>query len=171
MTEIKREISGSGGHQQRHDRLIRERVHDPYKARKQPAEPLVCPDCGAVRAQGRWQWMDRPPAAAESQRCPACKRIQDRIPAGFLTLEGSFLAAHRDEILRLVRHKVNQQLLEHPMKRLMDIDQQAEDRIELRFTDLHLPRGVGEAIRNAFEGELRLNYTVEGGILRAYWRR
>lgn len=171
MIEIDRGIIGREGPQERHDRLIRERVHDPYKARKQPVEPLVCPDCGVVRSQGRWHWLDQPPPEAEPQRCPACQRIHDRVPAGYLILEGPFLAAHRDEILRLVHHKVDQQRLEHPMKRLMDMDQQAEDRIELRFTDLHLPRGVGEAIRNAYDGELKLNYTEEGGMLRAYWRR
>ena len=34
---------------------------------------------------------------------PACRRTEDRLPAGTLTLAGAFLAAHRAELLELVR--------------------------------------------------------------------
>jgi hypothetical protein len=35
---------------QRGDRLIRERIHDPYKMRLKLPDPTLCPDCGAVLA-------------------------------------------------------------------------------------------------------------------------
>jgi hypothetical protein len=34
---------------------MQEEVHDPYKARKKPHAPLLCPKCGAVNVTGRWQ--------------------------------------------------------------------------------------------------------------------
>src|SRR5512134_3712615 len=34
---------------QRRDRLIHERVHDPYKTRLKLVDPSVCPQCGAER--------------------------------------------------------------------------------------------------------------------------
>jgi NMD protein affecting ribosome stability and mRNA decay len=154
----------------RRDRLIKERVHDPYMTRGKPVEPTVCPECGVVFADGRWQWQAEAPVEANTELCPACRRIQDRVPAGYLTLQGDFLAQHRDEILNLVHNKVDSQRTEHPMKRLMNIEEQ-EDGLLITFTDVHLPRGVGEAITRAYEGDLDIHYTEEAGIVRAYWRR
>ena len=51
--------------QPRRDRLIRERIHDPYKTRLKLPEPTVCPQCGAVYHDGRWDWATRPEPAHE----------------------------------------------------------------------------------------------------------
>lgn len=161
---------GGAGTGRRMDRLIQEQVHDPYMARRKPGEPTVCRECGAVFAQGRWQWMSEPPAAAAEQVCPACRRVNDKVPAGFLTLRGEFFREHKDEILNLVRNKVEAQKKQHPMKRLMNIEEQ-DDGAVLTFTDVHLPRGVGEAIERAYEGNLDIGYANEAGILRVHWQR
>jgi NMD protein affecting ribosome stability and mRNA decay len=155
----------------RHDRLIKEHVHDPYMTRSKPKEPTVCEDCGAVFHKGRWQWMSEAPAQAHRQRCPACQRIHDKIPAGFLTLSGSFFGEHRDEIMHLVHNKVEEQKTQHPMKRLMNVEEQEGGGVQIGFTDMHLPRGVGEAIEHAYEGDLDIQYTEEGGMVRVYWKR
>lgn len=155
----------------RHDRLIKEHVHDPYMARSKPAEPTVCADCGVVFSKGRWQWMSEAPAGAHQQRCPACQRIHDKVPAGFLTLSGTFFGEHRDEIIRLLHNKVEEQKAQHPMKRLMAIEDQKDGSVQITFTDMHLPRGVGEAIERAYEGDLDIQYTEESGIVRVYWKR
>lgn len=155
----------------RRDRLIKERVHDPYKPRGQLAEPSVCSDCGVVFSQGRWQWVPEPPAEAEEILCPACRRVRDRVPAGFLTLSGDFFGAHREEILQLIRNKVDSQKAQHPMKRLMEVSDGEEGETVVTFTDVHLPRGVGQAIASAYEGDLEIKYTDEAGIVRATWHR
>ena len=155
----------------RHDRLIREEVHDPYMARNKPKEPTMCEVCGAVFSKGRWQWQPEPPAGAHRQRCPACQRIHDKVPAGILTMHGEFFGEHRDEIMRLVHNKVEEQKAQHPMKRLMAVQDSKDGGIEITFTDMHLPRGVGEAIERAYEGDLEIQYTEESGIVRVYWRR
>lgn len=153
----------------RRDRLIKERVHDPYKPQGKPADPAVCPQCGAVFMRGRWQWIAAP-TAAHLETCAACRRIQDKVPAGLLEVSGDFFKAHRDEILRLVHNKVEEQRAQHPLKRLMGIEERPEG-VELAFTDTHLPRGVGEAIERAFEGELEIQYTDESNLIRVRWRR
>lgn len=155
----------------RHDRLVREQVHDPYMSREKLPEPTVCPECGVVFADGRWQWTTTPAKGAHEHPCPACQRIRDRIPAGFLTLQGDFLPEHREEILHLVRNKVKTEEVEHPMKRIMDIEDTEDGAVVITFTDTHLPAGVGRAIRNAYEGDLDIHYTDEAGIVRAYWKR
>lgn len=157
--------------QGRRDRLIKERVHDPYMTRSKPTEPTVCPDCGVVFSGGRWQWLPETPQGAHEEACPACQRLRDKVPAGFLTLSGEFFDRHRDEIMNLVQNKVEAQKAEHPMKRLMWTEDQEEGGVVITFTDVHLPRGVGEAIERAYEGELDIHYTEEAGIVRVYWRR
>jgi NMD protein affecting ribosome stability and mRNA decay len=160
-------VAGRG----RHDRLIKEDVHDPYMARGKLAEPTVCMDCGAVFSKGRWQWATQTPADAHQQRCPACQRIHDKVPAGYLDLSGSFLEQHRDEIMHLVHNKVESQKAQHPVKRLMAVEDQKDGGVQITFTDMHLPRGVGEAIQRAYEGDLDIQYTEGSGIVRVYWKR
>lgn len=155
----------------RRDRLIQERTHDPYKPRGQLTEPSLCTECGVVYTQGQWQWLTEKPMDAEKVLCPACRRIQDRVPAGFLTLSGEFLAKHREEIIHVLHNKVEQQTTQHPMKRLMAIEDQENGEVVATFTDVHLPRGVGQAIESAYEGELDIKYTDEAGIVRVTWRR
>lgn len=154
----------------RRDRLIQEEVHDPYVAGTKPEEPTVCRSCGVVFNEGRWQWLPEPPAQAAEAVCPACRRVHDRVPAGFLTLSGGFFRKHRDEIMNLVDNNVAAQEKEHPMKRLMQVEDR-DDGTELTFTDSHLPRGVGEAIQRAYDGDLDIHFPQEGGIVRVYWER
>ncbi|MGD2119391.1 MAG: BCAM0308 family protein [Chromatiales bacterium] len=160
-----------GNRPERGDRLIKERVHDPYKAKRKLSEPTVCPDCQAVYSAGRWQWQEAAPADAEEHRCPACQRIHDRVPAGYLTLSGEFFQQHHDEIMRLMHNKVETEKAEHPLKRIMGIEVQPDGATLVTFTDMHLPRGVGEAIEHAYAGELDIQYTEGADSLRVTWAR
>jgi NMD protein affecting ribosome stability and mRNA decay len=155
----------------RKDRLIKEYIHDPYMTRSKPVEPALCPQCGVVFASGRWQWLPQTPKDAHEELCPACQRIRDRVPAGYLELRGDYFMAHREEIMQLVQNKVEEQKAQHPMKRLMHTEVLDSGGVVITFTDVHLPRGVGEAIERAYEGELDIHYTDEAGIVRVYWQR
>ncbi|CAL1240464.1 BCAM0308 family protein [Candidatus Methylocalor cossyra] len=156
--------------EQRQDRLLRERVHDPYQTRKKLVEPTVCPECGALYHAGRWQWGSAL-AAAQRELCPACQRLHDRCPAGFLTLTGAFLAAHREEILNLLHHVEAREKAEHPLRRLMAVVEEADDRVSATFTDPQLARAVGEAIHDAYQGQLDYDYQDDEFLLRVHWQR
>ena len=154
----------------RRDRLIHERVHDPYKSRHKPPEPSVCKVCHAVFRGGRWQRAEAWPLAAHQTLCQACQRTRDDYPAGVITLTGGFVSAHKDEILGLVRHHEQEENAEHVLHRIMRVEEGAA-RLVILTTDLHLPRRIGEALRRAFKGELHLQYGDEGCFLRVNWRR
>jgi len=153
----------------RGDRLISERVHDPYKTRRKLPEPTLCPQCGAVYSKGRWQWAERPEQPHEAL-CQACHRINDDYPAGTLSLSGGFLAEHRAEILGLARRQEELEKGEHPLNRIMRIADDGGD-IVITTTDIHLPRRIGEALFSAYEGELDFHYEEEAYAIRVSWRR
>ncbi|NMT65357.1 BCAM0308 family protein [Marinobacter orientalis] len=155
----------------RGDRLIKEENHDPYMTGSKPKEPAACPECGAVFHKGRWQWPEEQVGEANDVMCPACERIRDDIPAGVLTLSGGFLLAHRKEIMNLIENKVEEEKAQHPMKRMMGVEDGPEGGLIVKFTDRHLPRGTGEAIESAYDGELDIQYVKEAGLVRVYWNR
>ncbi len=156
-------------HAGRQDRLLHEHVHDPYKSRSKLPEPTTCPGCGAVYQNGRWQWGESK-AGSHETLCPACQRIRDKVPAGYLTLKGEFFASHREEILNLVHNAEEKAKTQHPIERIMDKEEQ-QDGLLITFTDAHLARGVGEAIHHAFQGELEFHYEQEDVVLRLNWMR
>lgn len=127
--------------QQRHDRLIHEHVHDPYKTRLKLVDPTVCPQCGAVYERGHWYWGRRPKDAHE-ELCQACHRINDGFPAGEIILSGGFLAENKEEILRLAGHQEELEKAEHPLHRIMAIEDQ-NGQVVITTTDIHLPRRIG----------------------------
>ncbi len=155
--------------QGRLNRLLREHIHDPYMTRSKIPEPAYCPECGAVFHEGRWQWLSRP-AAAKEHLCPADARVRDRVPASFLTLGGGFFMEHKEEIMNLVRNFETRQKAEHPMKRIMGMEDQEQGMV-ITFTEPHIARGIGEAIHDAYEGELDYAYQDEENMLRVYWSR
>ncbi|MEO9524083.1 BCAM0308 family protein [Marinobacter alexandrii] len=155
----------------RGDRLIKEEIHDPYVARSKPREPTICPECRAVFRKGRWQWSEESDGDAHEMMCPACERIRDDMPGGILTLSGTFLAKHRDEILKLIFNKVEEEKGLHPINRLMGIEDGRSGELVVKFTDLHLARSTGESIERAYDGDLDIQYTKESNLVRVYWKR
>jgi len=151
------------------EQLFQELVHDTYKSRKKLAEPTRCPDCGAVFHNGRWSW-DAAPAGAQEERCPACHRVRDRFPAGYVTLKGEFFAGHRAEILQRMKNCEEMEKRDHPLERLMDVED-AEDGVQVTTTGTHLARRIGDALYDAYKGELEYHYNKEENLLRVSWRR
>jgi hypothetical protein len=154
----------------RMDRLIRERVHDPYKNRQKPPESSVCPECKAVFRDGRWQRVESWPMDSHQLLCQACQRIRDNYPAGLITLKGGFVQSHRDEIIALARNLEKEENSNHVLHRIMGIEE-GPAMLVVKTTDIHLPRRIGEAVRRAFKGELVLLYEEEGCFLRVNWSR
>ncbi|MGZ8261536.1 MAG: BCAM0308 family protein [Methylotenera sp.] len=151
------------------DRTVFERDVDAYKAKGKLAEPTVCPQCGAVYHDGRWQWSEAA-ADAHQETCPACHRIHDNFPAGFVTLEGPFFNAHSEEIRHIIQNHAEHERTEHPLKRIMAIENQ-EGAMLVTTTDTHLARGIGEALRHAYQGDLKVDHVPGESTVRVHWSR
>ena len=150
-------------------RRSKARNEDPYRMTAKPPEPTICPACRAVFHQGRWRWGARPEDPHE-EYCPACQRIRDEFPAGYVMIKGEFIKDHRDEIVALITAKEKRQKAEHPLQRVMAIED-LRDGLQVSTTDSHLARGIGEALYDAYKGDLKLRYSRDENLLRATWRR
>lgn len=147
-------------------RAQRDPTHDPYQHRQKFAEGGTCPQCGVIYRAGRWQWGE-----AENsfpQLCPACRRIDDRAPAGILTLRPPLDQPRKDEAVRLARHQEEAEKSEHPLNRIIGIEETPEG-IVITTTDIHLPRRIAEAVRRAFGGAVEIDFDEDGYFERVNW--
>ena len=149
--------------------LVREPAIDSYRAAAKLPGPAQCPSCHAAYHAGRWTWSEPAPGAV-AHRCPACERIADDMPAGYVTLKGKFLPAHRDEILGLVNARGERARAKHPLQRIISVEH-AGDAIVVTTTGVHVARGIAHALHAAFKGELKLRYSKDENLLRAEWKR
>ena len=155
-------------HEQRHEQR-RAASPDPYAQRRKPPGTAACADCGAVFYRGRWSWRAAP-AHAPRALCPACRRIRERLPAGFVRLAGPYAREHRDALINIARRCEAAERKEHPLQRIMRIEASGEGLV-VTTTDGHLARGIGEALHRAHRGELSYRYTRGERLLRVTWTR
>ncbi len=141
--------------------------HDAYRPTNKLAEPAVCPGCGAVWHKGRWTW-DPCPTGAGEHTCPACQRIAEKQPVGRLRLEGDF-GARMPEILRLVRHLEEAERTEHPLERLMSLDQERWG-LSITTTGVHLARRIAQALRRTWHEHVEIHYSEQEDLVRVIWR-
>ena len=144
--------------------------NDAYRPSGKASGPIQCPRCKAVFRRGRWTW-GAAPAGAAWRRCPACQRIDERYPAGFVSLSGAFFKQHRAEVLARVKQCESREKAEHPLERVMAIEEDGAKGTLVTTTSVHLARIIGHALHNAFKGDLRQTYNGRDNLLRVRWRR
>jgi hypothetical protein len=160
----------AGKQQHRHRRRFgraQETPADGNSSLAKPRDSLCCSVCGVVYRGGRWHWAPRP-ANAQPCECPACQRIHTRVPAGVVTLSGRGVATHAKEMKQLARHQEEAEKAEHPLNRIIDFAETPQG-LTILTTDVHLPRRIGQAIRRAFGGVLRMKFEENGRSVTVDW--
>jgi len=155
--------------QPRIDHVLESMEKDLYGLKGKLSDPTACSGCGAVYRKGRWTWAAAPADAAKT-KCPACRRIADDYPAGIVTLSGDFALEHADEIRGLIHNLEEREKQEHPLKRVMAVEQQGDAWI-VKTTNARLARGIGEALEHAYRGDLDYLFTESENVLRVAWKR
>ena len=159
--------SGRGATRRTAGHAQEDHILDPYQRQQKLDDDTICAQCGAVYRKGRWQWGARPENGHEAL-CPACRRINDKFPAGVVELRGPLGREQKEEIIRLARHQEEAEKGEHPLNRIINIEEDAE-RIVINTTDIHLPRRIGEAVERAFHGSLSEDFDQGGYFVRVNW--
>jgi hypothetical protein len=145
---------------------------DPYLNEEPPGEPLRCPVCANIYAKKRWYRSDQYELGeddrARSYTCPGCRKVQDGYYRGELTVSGSFLADHHDEISHLIQNEVHDRQEKNPLSKLVEVDVEG-DEVRFHTTNGKLAEHLGRSLEKAYKGELSIDKSEH--ITRVNWSR
>jgi NMD protein affecting ribosome stability and mRNA decay len=154
---------------------------DHESGRRHPARSasglLVCPDCGAAFVNRRWVPAGRPAKQVSHAfvprrvRCPACRMAAANTWRGEVRMSGSFLAAHRAEIERLLKNEAARSGEDNPTGRITRWISAGPDALTLRTTSEHLAKRLGQALHKAFRGRVRYQFSHENKFAHVVWTR
>jgi hypothetical protein len=150
---------------------------DPYlRDEEKPAKPSVCEECGSVFANGRWyEAQDAPLPPGEVGQlpkvlCPADRRKRDRLPAGIVSLSGSFFAGHRQTIEELVTNEAARARATNPMERIIGRSSES-GALTVETTTPTLAQRIGHALDKAYHGDVVYKWSENDHLARVEWRR
>jgi hypothetical protein len=90
---------------------------------------------------------------------------QRQIPCGVI-----FAREHKGEMIRLARHQEEAEKQEHPLNRIISIEEDPQE-VVINTTDIHVPRRIAEAVKRAFHAEIEDNFEKDGYFVRVTWMR
>lgn len=142
-------------------------------------EPAVCEVCADVYANRRWSKPDAAWRSAKHEHfgtvnsviCPACQRQSSGVPSGYVYVQGSFLATHRDEITRLLENEAQRAAEDNPLARIMGWQTNSEKRITVTTTTERLARRLGHTLIKAYHGKVRYGLSQRNKLARVWWQR
>jgi hypothetical protein len=130
-----------------------------------------CPRCGLVFQGGVWKrGISEERSDPVLKLCPACLQIRDGLVGGVIQFDGSFIKAHRQDLLNRIRNLEKQTADERPLERIIKI-RENKGSITVSATTEHLIAKIGKAVLRDFGGELDLRYTPEDKYATARWYR
>jgi NMD protein affecting ribosome stability and mRNA decay len=149
---------------------------DPYQPRLDPGEVAVCTECHALYQRRHW-FFDKEAYMRETMQpttrlvlCPACQKIRDRYAEGQVTLRASsFLQAHKDEILRLIRNEEERAKGLNPLERIVEITE-SDDGIVVTTTNEKLAQRIGRTLKNSYQGQTTYQWS-DPKYLSVEWQR
>lgn len=137
----------------------------------------LCKGCGAMYAKRRWSLAATPLAqnlraiaAPERTLCPACRQVANGQFAGEVRVSGTFAAAHRAEVERLIRNEVRRASEDNPLGRIVRLDRLPEG-FRVRTTTEHLAKRLGQSLHKAFRGKVRYRFSEENKFAHVTWSR
>ncbi len=149
--------------------------HRPSRAH---AEPEVCKECGLVYVNRRWVSAETALKSRKPEHwrptleiCPACKRQAAGIPSGYVYLDGTFLAAHREEIEHFLEKETERAAEDNPLARIMGREVGEDGVLTVTTTTEHLAERLGQGLQKAFSGRVRYDFSHENKLARVYWHR
>lgn len=151
------------------DRMRVKGSKDPYRLTEKPPGGATCKRCGAMVREGRWTWSEAAKGGV-IMTCPACRRMEDDYPAGYLALEGPFFGENRKEIMNLVRNVAEAEKNKRPLERVMAIRRDGETTL-ITTTGVHIARRLGHSLKRSYQGDLQVNYKDGEKRVRVSWFR
>ncbi|MGA2152253.1 MAG: BCAM0308 family protein [Geobacteraceae bacterium] len=153
-----------------------ERSTNVYLPKKGVKESAVCKGCNLIYQNKRWCVNE-----TEAQRllaenhvrrgtCPACRRMEDNLPAGIATFSGDYFRQHEAEILDIIKNGEARARVKNPLGRVMEISQEGNVLI-VSTTEEKLAQKLGREVYKAHKGELHYQWAHDQKLVRVRWER
>ena len=153
-----------------------ERSTNVYLPKKGMKEAAICSKCHLIYQNKRW-YMDESESRkllADSRvhrgTCPACRRMEDSLPAGIATFSGDYLLQHGAEILDIIKNAETKSRAKNPLGRVMEISQEGNI-LTVSTTEDKLAQKLGREVYKAHKGELRYQWSHDQDLVRVKWER
>jgi hypothetical protein len=150
---------------------------DMYLPRGASQKVAICEGCNAVYRNKRWYADEETYHLAKSSPdlantvCPACLKIRDNFPGGIVTLKGSYVISHKQDLLNLIRNEEGRARGFNPLERVMSIHENGFGKLVVSTTNEKLAQRIGRAIKKAFHGEVSYNWSHDNKLVRVDWER
>jgi len=137
----------------------------------------ICQECGAISTEKRWFYDEslRQQAAAQGLPvdfvvCPGCRRVHDKRVDGVVTLSGSYWAAHRQDVLNLVRNEETRVRAKNPVSRILEMRDE-DGKLVIMTTNERLAQRLGSVLKRAYSGTLQFQWSHQDRFVRVNWHR
>jgi NMD protein affecting ribosome stability and mRNA decay len=150
---------------------------DSYLPRGAAKKISVCEGCHAVYKNKRWYadaaLYDKAVSAPGTSVtvCPACAKIRDNFPGGIVTLKGSYVLPHKEDLVHLVKNVEARARSTNPLERVMSIKEDGYGNIVIYTTNEKLAQRLGNLIKKAFHGNVTYDWSHENKLARVDWVR
>ncbi|MCK4501896.1 MAG: hypothetical protein KAU22_02610 [Desulfuromonadales bacterium] len=149
---------------------------DPFVSDKGMQEPALCKKCRIYFHHKRW--VNDPETYQQLKLdpkvhwiiCPACQKIAAGYPEGIVTLRGSYLWKHEDEIRRLLKNVESKAFGRNPQERIIRIARE-DEQLVVETTEQHLAEHLGRMLHKAHQGELNIHWGEGADVCRINWER
>ena len=165
-TKIAHEVTGQ----------MPERSTSAYLPKKGMKEVAVCDKCHLIYQNKRWYLDDKEASKlltdSRTHRgtCPICRRMEDNVPAGAVTLSGDYFRQHEGEILDLIKNTEVKSRVKNPFGRIMEISQEGNV-LNVSTTEDKLAQKLGREVYKAHKGELHYKWSHDQDMVRVAWQR
>lgn len=153
---------GSRSNSPPRQRRLQPKQQDPYANRQKAGDVLVCDECHVVGHGGRWFWGEPPAGTVRGGLCPACQRVRDRYPAGTLRV-AKVSAKELDDLLNLLRSVEAGEKQEHPLERIMAIDE-IDGGLTVTTTGVHMARCLAGRLERQFHRQPKVHYGKDNDV-------
>lgn len=149
---------------------------DPFTPQEGLKEPSLCTTCKTVYQNKHWtldpvtyrRLAENPKTNMIS--CPACQKIAAGYPEGIVTLCGSYLWEHEEEIQRILKNEENKALAKNPFERIIRRLRE-DDKLVIETTEKKLAEHLGRVLHKSHQGRLDISWTGNPDVCRVTWER
>lgn len=156
------------------ERLVEDRKMKPKF--KVQAGTAICERCKAVGLDKHWFFdtkLAEHYAADPLVRmvvCPGCKRVEDKMYEGEVTLESPLLSENKEMVYGTIYHTAAKAFHDNPFARIAVIEDMG-DKIRLVTTTRWLAQRLGKEFHKAFKGHLEIKPSPGEKFVIVKWHR